>query len=263
MFTKESRCSLESCYIFCIMRKWLVVFIVFIAFAPVPAAQAADSAPTSVKVTQLPSVSVTRDCLDWLALFFSGGLVLVGIFGVIAANRTLKSIETQVEIANKTLIIQFRPKLVVRRIQLQPQTVAEFDASEGKEWEIAVHIINRGGTDAHIEMCDISAYWKGSYPDVIISKADQSKWGKFSISPGETENFILPVSNRKEFRKYLNTCEEAVANGKSQMLFPVCQGFISYLDGNGRPYDLAFDRHWRVDVERFIPADNPDSEYGE
>ena len=79
------------------MRKWLVVFIVFIAFAPVPAAQAADSAPTSVKVTQLPSVSVTRDCLDWLALFFSGGLVLVGIFGVIAANRTLKSIEKQVE----------------------------------------------------------------------------------------------------------------------------------------------------------------------
>ncbi len=81
------------------MLKWLAIFVVFVSLASLPAANAAgpsaDNAQTSVKVTQLPTVSVTRDCLDWLALIFSGGLLLVGFFGVQAANRTLKVIERQ------------------------------------------------------------------------------------------------------------------------------------------------------------------------
>ena len=156
MFTKESRCSLKSCYIFCIMQKWLVVIVVFIAFAPLPAAQAADSAPTSVKVTQLPSVSVTRDCLDWLALFLTGTLVWIGWRGVSTANRTLKSIEKQVEemkaqtavaktsadaalLNAKALIISERPWLVVSI------EVHEFDPDT-----YIVRAVNKGNTPAEL-----------------------------------------------------------------------------------------------------------------
>jgi hypothetical protein len=48
-----------------------------------------------VRISEFPSVSVTRDWIDCLAIFFTGVLVIVGFLGVRYAKRTLNAIEGQ------------------------------------------------------------------------------------------------------------------------------------------------------------------------
>jgi hypothetical protein len=49
----------------------------------------------SIKVHELPSVSVARDRFDWIVLFSTLALVIIGAIGVIAAFRTLEGLKTQ------------------------------------------------------------------------------------------------------------------------------------------------------------------------
>jgi hypothetical protein len=51
--------------------------------------------PDAVAVTELPSVSIDRDWVDFGTLAFSAGLVVIGFLGVRAAIRTLRAIERQ------------------------------------------------------------------------------------------------------------------------------------------------------------------------
>src|ERR1700690_1113584 len=67
---------------------------------PVPRATtlqstAKDDPQKPVKVAELPPVSVKPGWRDDLALFFAGGLVGVGAYGVWMAKRTLKVVERQ------------------------------------------------------------------------------------------------------------------------------------------------------------------------
>lgn len=55
-----------------------------------------DDAPKTVRVSELPPVSVARDWIDELSIGLTGILVIVGIFGVRAAYKTLQKIENQV-----------------------------------------------------------------------------------------------------------------------------------------------------------------------
>lgn len=56
---------------------------------------AAEAAQKPIIVRELPPVSVLRDWIDYLTLAFSATLLLVGIFGVRAAYRTLRAVESQ------------------------------------------------------------------------------------------------------------------------------------------------------------------------
>lgn len=51
--------------------------------------------PQPVRITEFPSVSVSRDWADWGLWFFNGLLVLVGFLGVRLAYKTLSAIEKQ------------------------------------------------------------------------------------------------------------------------------------------------------------------------
>jgi hypothetical protein len=50
---------------------------------------------TSVRISQLSRVSVTRDAIDYIGLILTFILLAVGFFGVRAAYRTLRAIESQ------------------------------------------------------------------------------------------------------------------------------------------------------------------------
>ncbi|MGO8719052.1 MAG: hypothetical protein ACLQMO_07515 [Acidobacteriaceae bacterium] len=58
---------------------------------------------------------------------------------------TLNVIREQTEISRKALVAQFRPKIVVRSITLDPDSVSEFDGRGDGRWEIKIYIVNRGG----------------------------------------------------------------------------------------------------------------------
>ena len=69
----------------------------------------------SVKVRELPSVSVTKDWMDKAAWLFGAILLVVGIVGVCAAFRTLKAIERQVRVMNRQTEVIARQALSMRR----------------------------------------------------------------------------------------------------------------------------------------------------
>jgi len=48
-----------------------------------------------VRISEVPSVSVRRDWIDGLTLFFAGALVIVGAIGIRYAIRTLRAVERQ------------------------------------------------------------------------------------------------------------------------------------------------------------------------
>jgi hypothetical protein len=56
---------------------------------------AKDDAQKTIRISEFPSVSITRDWIDRLAILFTGVLVGVGFFGVRAANETLRAIREQ------------------------------------------------------------------------------------------------------------------------------------------------------------------------
>ncbi len=55
-----------------------------------------ENAARVISVSNLPTLSVTKDWLDKLYVAFSGILIVIGFFGVRAAYKTLKAIERQV-----------------------------------------------------------------------------------------------------------------------------------------------------------------------
>jgi hypothetical protein len=234
-----------------------------------PDCKKTENKESSIAVSKLITANITiernakRDVFDWIAYVGSILLVVVGIGGVRIGVNTLKTIEKQTEISRKALVAQFRPRIEVRRIQLNPPSVSEFDSCRNGIWEIQVHIINRGGTVAHVGMCEVSAYWEGIHPNVFRDVIGDQKWKACSIEPGDTYEFTLQILKPDHFRNNLYAAESVVKSGHEQYSFPVCQGFISYRDDNGCTRDVAFDRDWDIKKQRFIPSDDPESEYSD
>jgi hypothetical protein len=75
-----------------------------------------ENAIHSIRVSELPAVSVSRDWIDILAILFTGILVIVGSLGVCAAYRTLKAIETQVlEMAQQRAVMRRQTRHIARQ----------------------------------------------------------------------------------------------------------------------------------------------------
>jgi hypothetical protein len=62
------------------------------------------------------------------------------------------------DIANKTLISQSRPKLIVRRIWIREGTpIPTAGVPDAQPWRIQYRIANIGGSIAHVQTCDFAA----------------------------------------------------------------------------------------------------------
>jgi hypothetical protein len=64
--------------------------------------------PQSVRITELPAVSVNHERIDWQLWLFNGLLVIVGFLQVLLLKKTLTTINRQADIAEnqKTLMEQ-------------------------------------------------------------------------------------------------------------------------------------------------------------
>lgn len=86
---------------------------------------ATDNAPKPIIVREVPPVSVSKDWLDKLYILFTGILIVVGSFGVRAAYKTLKAIETQASVMGE------QRQVMLGQLRTMQEQISEMSAQSG------------------------------------------------------------------------------------------------------------------------------------
>ncbi len=209
------------------------------------------SAPESVTINNIAPLSVSRDWLDYATWGGSVLLLLVGVVGVVLANRTLRAIEIQA----KEMSRQNQNQISKERAKLR----VELERFSGEPYDPIGFVVNAkvsifGVTEAIIEKTAFVAQ---------IVKADQSKWGAdwFPEMPG-VPKVIPPGSNPINTHTFLQrpvsvlAGDEGIGDVLSGASIVYCTGEIHYTDVfNGR-WVFRFSKrhkfHFRSDGEILV-----------
>ncbi|MGA9668222.1 MAG: hypothetical protein WBQ94_03390 [Terracidiphilus sp.] len=189
-------------------------------------------------------------------------LFLAGIIGIIVANGTLNAIEEQSRISNVILATQFRPRVIVRSVKLDPSSCVLYDRRGDGAWKIEVMLTNVGGTVSHVQRCDVSfdLYAENGSPYETVGA--QTLTEPFVLRPGDRHPLELSLPGDK-FRIILYAMETAFANHITKLVWPMCHGTITYADDNGFERRTGFARQWEIETRRFKVADDPENEYAD
>jgi len=186
-------------------------------------------------------------------------LTLWAIIEQAAASRQ------SVDVATRTLVTSFRPKVVVRSIKLDPPSTVFYDRRKDGQWKVEVHLTNIGGTEAKVEECTI--YFQmyssehGTPIETIGLDWTESLNHEFTLSPGARHTLTGIVSESGPFRNSLASIESSLERHKIQLRLPTCHGTVGYRDGNGFKRETGFMREWKVSIQRFTVVDDPEHEY--
>jgi hypothetical protein len=236
-----------------ILRKTLklIAILVLLLVAPIVYGQGATAPnPSAVYLSRLFS----PENLPSIALF------LVGIIGIIVANGTLNAIEEQSKIANAILATQFRPRVIVRSVRLDPASCVIYDRRDDGEWKIELILTNVGGTIAQVQRYEVSfdLYAENGSPYETVGA--QTLDEPFELRPGDRHTLELSLPGDK-FRTILHAMETAFANHATKIVWPMCRGTILYSDDNGFERRTSFARQWEMETKRFKVVDDPENEY--
>jgi hypothetical protein len=180
----------------------------------------------TIRVSEFPSLSITRDWTDYAAVLFSGLLIIVGVFGVCFALRTLKAIEAQ----GKAVILSERAWLVIRPDPFTLQTSARLD------WVVT----NTGRTVARIVEARIRC---GIY-DVFNKLPDMPNYGdpinlyRVPIGPGESFKLWSYIETHKS--DYPGLTAEDIDDIKTRGSNLIAYGIVRYSDSFGNPHESRF-----------------------
>jgi hypothetical protein len=219
---------------------------------------------TDVWVIQAPP----KDRYDKASTWIDGLLAVVGMAGIVVAVLTLRKLTEQTEatknaakISERTLIAQFRPKVIVRKVRLDPTSFIYYDRRNDGEWRIIMQLANIGGTRATV-VSGLGYFqeYRGSSPINDLSPG----WTlarPIAIEAGGIEEIEYSLK-AEQFRTYMHTLEASTdLRGKQPDRTPIFHGAIVYLDESGIQRETGFGREWNVSEERFIPLGDPTFEY--
>jgi len=227
---------------------------------------------TPIKSTATPPASHAQDCDEceknadrrlpyWYRLVaWPKGITTWAILLtlMVIAEQT-NQIRRTADISARALVTEFKPKIVVRKMRLNPTAVIYFDRRNDGVWKIDLEISNVGGTPAYVQ--EITAYFQvyvGHSPtdDLGGLFADQP----FEIPAGRRREIAIPLSAEKT-RSYMEKLESSIKQNGIRTDWPICHGTITFRDDNGIDRDTGFGREWDIKAERFIPIDSPEWEY--
>ncbi|MGA2697800.1 MAG: hypothetical protein ABSE92_17200 [Terriglobales bacterium] len=174
-------------------------------------------------------------------------------------------IRRSVNIATRTLVTTFRPRVSVRGIKMDPASGLFYDRRMDKRWKIDLHITNTGGTAAYIQQREVffQMYSERGEPGEIFWSENIDK--RIQLLPGGQYIWEGTFPGDK-FRNSLRLIESSPQNESykvrsRQGRLPICHGTISYRDDNGFERKTSFMREWKVESQRFAVVDDPEHEY--
>jgi hypothetical protein len=197
---------------------------------------------------------------DWLwePVRLNWPLVVVGIFGVWAALRTLGTIARQTAAIEKDLVLSQRPRIIVRNLYL---------ADTGEYGQLAIGLcvnrpiigqlsmVNIGGTTARIVE---------KFCEVRIDRPLPTKPTYEGVQGIKEETVILPgafVAERFNREEELTEPERADLQAGQRFLYVL--GWIGYVDDIKIYRRMAFCRIFHTGNRRFVSTDDPDYEYSD
>jgi hypothetical protein len=240
-----------------------------------------------ITVVSLPEVSVSSDYKGWIKRFYDwgpwafGGLVAVfSGFQIWLLKLTLNRVSRQADVANrqavimvhqveemrkvseienKTLVLQFRPRVIVRNAKATGLGIEPDIAGVCK---LEFLLVNIGGSTAHVmEGC---IYFLSVIASDIehIQFKDGTEWrfGQGSLQPGQrytlkNESMETGTVNDAEWMLYYS--------GKSSSRYIILMGTVWYRDEIGIIRQTGLHRVFDVKTGRFEPKKDSEEEYSD
>jgi hypothetical protein len=179
-----------------------------------------------------------------------------------AADATRDSVEAakrQADLMERTLVLQFRPKIVVRCGDIHVSTVAPLgDLSRGT---LDFTIANTGGSNAKVLTCEVEVLAFITPPSPMFCHSHQFQ--SFELKPGESIPHWADLRGEvNEAIRWANLQQPGtIGRSKAKHIYFV--GVIWYGDDIGTRRSMAFSRRYDPDAKRFIEVLDPDREYSD
>jgi len=179
-----------------------------------------------------------------------------------AAQATVASVEAvdrQADVMEKTLVLQFRPKIIVRCGDVHTSNVARIG-------ELPVGILdftvaNTGGSGAKVLTCEVEVLAFITPPSPMFCHSHQ--FPSFELKPGEsTPHWAELRGDVNEAIRLVDSLHPGTI-GRSQAKHIYFVGVIWYEDRIGIRRSMAFSRRYNADLKRFIEVPDPDREYSD
>ena len=194
----------------------------------------------------------------------------LGVIGGLLALSTLCAIKRQAYLMEKTLVMQFRPKLIIRGIDVVPQKYRETNlgtrqVDEDVAWNVECVIANTGGTVAHVMESNVTVSKIGApgerLPAIPPYGSSHNCFGEFDIGDGEqrTVRFALSPDDTMRFK----TAQRLLIDSNINSVNNYCLGFIYYRDDVGTCRRTAFCLLYDSERDCFDRVDNPNYEYSD
>jgi hypothetical protein len=253
--------------------------------APSPAKTSAADSPNEtrtdkdepIRVAQPIAITTRPDYATWA---FSVLLVGVGAFQAYLLFKTMRAIQIQAaymerqagimegllteakesrDIQTKTLILQYRPKVIVRNA-----TAKAFTAQLGERAQciVAFQIVNTGGSPAHIVDGDIYLFSaRSSNPKEEIEFRESTHIGisERTLQPGERESIQTGLDGN--FVNDVGWVEFHA--GQAALHYILLMGTIGYRDDLGIPRQTGLRRSYDPKTKTFTPRKDSEEEYSD
>jgi hypothetical protein len=259
--------------------------------------QTGEDTPNSIKVSELPPVTVAgrgRDWADWGYWCFSLLLVIVGALQVWLLRSTLLAIQTQAghmerqagimegqleamkeageqtdkliehaerqaTAADKTLILQYRPRIAVRNVRV---IRANTEIGKSGELTLSCQVVNIGGSAARRITGSVHVF------SCVASDVE-----KIDFIHGEEREFSLDALEPGQRNSYEDTLPTGTVNDEGWFTFyggetvprhyVYLWGNVWYFDDLGIPRQTGIYRKFDPKYMRFEPEKDSEQEYSD
>jgi len=206
-------------------------------------------------------------CYTGMLALFTAALVVVGIFQYCMMGQhkegldgLLGAIKTQAEIANRSLILQFRPRIVIRGGWVNGTSLAGTKQPIGGRVQFVV--TNAGGTDAHIYKSQFIVKALGDSITESSLMDGATSIGEFSLTTGQGTTITIPISLEmvENFQGEFSRRDEPLS-ADSKPVYVV--GNLWYKDDLGISRSTGIHREFDPKELIFVPVENSTSEYAD
>ena len=223
-----------------------------------PSHQNDGKANTAKPSTDPPASHVPFKDPNWV-------LVIVGSITCGVISWQSRETRRAAKASEKAIILQFRPKVIVRHVGLRRED-SHSETTGGQKlytvesWAFDLQIENIGGTHAVVQLGTVKIEWFS--PPCIFEPEGESNFGEFPLKSGDERLITISIPERGshiETRLRHQKRSPMLKGNPAQILQVV--GCLRYRDELGTTRKTGFLRTWDPRLERFIPSTDPEVEY--